>query len=503
MIRYLRRSKSSFILLVIVLLGFIVQPVPCVYGAAAGRSMVWKADAAIKESSSNDGTVSGKYSATLVNDTFLKSVATGKELPSKTYTVKGLPQGVKVKLVKAGSSKVSVIFSGKASSHTASDNITSSSNTIVLMFNDSAFTLGKAKQVSNYSYSKFSVVFLNPAVQAQKYTVSGTIVGVEAADQVFLVKASVQLRNSKGNRVGLPVTVNPQNGDFILKDIAPGRGYTIEVTMNGYNQETITGFDILDNIFGKDILLKKKFDFEQQKIVDNGDDDDKLVIVFVGDGYTKDEQEKFNADADKMVAAFLKEEPFKSLSEHINFYRINVISNVTGASPDPEHIKDTFFGTAYNTSGMDRLLAPTKYDVLDDLLTSSNINYDSAVIIVNSEKYGGSGGMYPTASVHASSTEIMLHEFGHSYADLGDEYYAGKIYTSESANVTQESDPKKVKWKDFIGKSNIGVYPMPSTTGWYIPTLDCKMRVLNKPFCPVCEEEIRERILAEATKKAA
>ena len=84
---------------------------------------------------------------------------------------------------------------------------------------------------------------------------------------------------------------------------------------------------------------------------------------------------------------------------------------------------------------------------------------------------------------------------GHSLGGLGDEYFAGDMYTHEAPNITEESNPELVKWKEFIGKNDIGVYPMAGTTGWYIPHLICKMKQLYTPFCDVCKSTINEEII--------
>ncbi len=62
------------------------------------------------------------------------------------------------------------------------------------------------------------------------------------------------------------------------------------------------------------------------------------------------------------------------------------------------------------------------------------------------------------ASLNNESLEMMLHELGHTVADLADEYFAGASYAREYANMTAESDPEKVRWSRFIGKNGVGVY---------------------------------------------
>lgn len=257
------------------------------------------------------------------------------------------------------------------------------------------------------------------------------------------------------------------------------------------------------NLFSVTIYADHKSnDFEISKVRDNGDDYNKLVIVMMGDGYTKNELEKFKDDSNKAIDSFLEEEPFKSYKKDINFYLINVISNVSGASPNKNNIRDTYFGSSFNfDNNIARLLAPTKIGRAYDCLANSEIEYDKGIIIVNSSTYGGSGGDICVTSINEDSYEILLHEFGHSFANLGDEYYAGTQYTSEAPNVTREKDPELNKWKYFMGKGNIGIYPMEEITGWYVPSKNCKMKKLYNPFCDVCKIEIGKKIILETEKE--
>ena len=80
----------------------------------------------------------------------------------------------------------------------------------------------------------------------------------------------------------------------------------------------------------------------------------------------------------------------------------------------------------------------------------------------------------------------MLHELGHTTANLADEYFAGASYAREYANMTAESDPEKVRWKRFIGKNGVGVYEYDNGgDGWYRPHENCKMRFLESNMLSV------------------
>jgi hypothetical protein len=126
------------------------------------------------------------------------------------------------------------------------------------------------------------------------------------------------------------------------------------------------------------------------------------------------------------------------------------------------------------------------------VLASSVPVYDQAFLLVNSPYYGGSGGSYATGSMHEESIGVALHELGHSFGWLADEYWTGSGY--EAPNMTQEKDSTLVKWRNWLGHEEVGIYPYESTNLWFRPSQSCKMLMLHNDFCPVCEENITRRI---------
>jgi hypothetical protein len=103
-----------------------------------------------------------------------------------------------------------------------------------------------------------------------------------------------------------------------------------------------------------------------------------------------------------------------------------------------------------------------------------------------------------TTSTHSSVPEILLHEIGHSFANLADEYWAGDVYAGEYANMTSNSDENTITWKDFLGINDVGIYPYEESPSWYRPHQNCKMRYLGSEFCEVCKNEIEQKILTLA-----
>jgi hypothetical protein len=120
-------------------------------------------------------------------------------------------------------------------------------------------------------------------------------------------------------------------------------------------------------------------------------------------------------------------------------------------------------------------------------------------MLVNSTTYGGSGGWVATASLNEDSKEIALHELGHSFADLADEYWAGAQYAGEAINMTQETNLDILKWRNWHGDNGIGLYSHAESPSWYRPHQNCLMRYLEVPFCAVCREGVIETIYAQAS----
>ena len=253
-------------------------------------------------------------------------------------------------------------------------------------------------------------------------------------------------------------------------------------------------------------LAAQTFDVETLKT--SGDTDKRINLVFMGDGYTTFELDKFITDATNFSNSLFNQSPFKEYSEYFNVYAIKVPSNESGTDhpgtatdvTEPVidiAVVDTYFNTSFDTAGYHRLLytydSATVYDVLADNFPE----FDQPIILVNSSEYGGAGGPYATSSTGASADEIVIHELGHSLFNLKDEYYPGDGLAAEALNMTQETNTSLVKWKNWLGTNGIGIYPYGNSgtaATWNRPHQSCKMRYLGYPFCDVCKEGIIEKV---------
>lgn len=259
---------------------------------------------------------------------------------------------------------------------------------------------------------------------------------------------------------------------------------------------------------------------------DNGDPANRVDLVVLGDGYTASEMNKFADDVEDLIAGLFDQEPLKEYWRYFNVHRIDVVSNESGADhpeSDPAIEKDTAFDAAYNCAEIERLICIDNDKVLTVLTRSLNANRrDIILLLVNDPKYGGSGGVPAVTSIHSAMIEIILHEFGHSFAHLRDEYFFddeerckeySEIYglepdiEPEGANVTRESNRASIKWNHWIDVAT--EIPTrtdhPGVPGLYEgalycperifrPTFASKMRWLNHPFEQINSEQIVKEI---------
>ena len=263
-------------------------------------------------------------------------------------------------------------------------------------------------------------------------------------------------------------------------------------------------------IFGLFAHLASAQIFDVDTIQYTGSIDNRINLVILGDGYQSSEQSKFLNDANKFSNAFFSEVPYAVYQNYFNVFVIKVPSNESGAShprtgpdnhdfPDlqPLLVVDNYFGSTFDFNDIHRLLIPVNTSAITNVLASNFPSYDQVIILVNSPYYGGSGGDFAALSTHEQSNELALHELGHSFADLADEYYAGDYWAKEKINMTQVRDPKTVKWKNWMFYNGIGIYRHccgGNSSIWFRPHEDCKMFSLYGQFCSVCIEGIIEKI---------
>lgn len=247
--------------------------------------------------------------------------------------------------------------------------------------------------------------------------------------------------------------------------------------------------------------------FDVETIKFSGNNDKRINLVILSEGYQATELSDFITDATKLTNEMFNESPFSEYTNFFNVYAIKVPSNESGADqPTTGIFVDTYFNATYNAFGSPRLLyyeidgnnANNTAAKILNVLASNFPTYDQALILVNSDKYGGSGGQFPMAYNGTSGTKVIMHELGHSLFDLKDEYYPGDLLAGEAINMTQETDPNLVRWKNWINTNGVGVYQYNCATGncsdWYKPHNNSIMEFIDKPFGSVCKEGMIEKI---------
>lgn len=257
-------------------------------------------------------------------------------------------------------------------------------------------------------------------------------------------------------------------------------------------------------------------DLDYKKIHDSGDPVHKADIVFVAEGYTIDQQNKFWKDADRIAEYLNNCRPFDLHTNQYNIWAVFAPSLDKGVTdPSGEGEKNTVLGSNFSTFGTDRYLMTEQLFTLHDVI--SDVPYDHIVIIANGSKYGG-GGIYNFyAAITSDCREtpfLLVHEFGHSFAGLADEYYTSEVSVIEFYPLSVEPwEPNittlvnfDLKWKSLIEPgisvpteftestmNKVGVFEGAgyAEKGVYRPFNDCTMKsVKYNAFCPVCRASI-------------
>ena len=246
----------------------------------------------------------------------------------------------------------------------------------------------------------------------------------------------------------------------------------------------------------------------------------KVDIVILPEGYTKAEMGKFIDDCRKFVKNFFTFAPYTDNRDKFNFRAVLAPSKDSGTDIPAEGVwKSTILNTSYYTFNSERYLMAMDDKSVRDL--AANAPYDQIYILVNSKKYGG-GAIFNYYNVAVNSNvkaaKILIHEFGHGFAGLADEYYDdqtayGKFYNLNiepwEPNITtlQHFDkkwkhlvkpatpiptPAKKKYRNTVGAFEGGGY---EPKGMYRPKQDCLMKTFNGDrFCPACQEAIQRMI---------
>ena len=264
-------------------------------------------------------------------------------------------------------------------------------------------------------------------------------------------------------------------------------------------------------------LLKK---INSIKVVDSGNPAIKVDIAFIAEGYTKKEIIKFIKDAERFAGYLFEIAPFSDYKHKFNIWAVLAVSEDSGTDIPAENIwNKTAVNSNFYTFDLERYLTTYDYKSVRDI--AANVPYDQIYVLVNTSKYGG-GGIFNhysfCTSDNKNSKEVFIHEFGHGFAGLADEYYASSVAYQDFFNLELEPWQLNIttlvdfesKWKDMVDKKipvptppeekyfdNVGVFEGGGyvAKGVYRPFNNCRMKSNSAPgFCPVCQKAIIKMI---------
>lgn len=252
-----------------------------------------------------------------------------------------------------------------------------------------------------------------------------------------------------------------------------------------------------------------------------------IHIAYIAEGYTEAEMPVFIKDCRIAMEALFAHEPFKSMRQRFNIIAVKAPSAESGTSEPSKRIwKNTALHSHFDTFYSDRYLTTLHLKDLHNWLAGTP--YEHIIVLVNTEKYGGGGilNSYNLSMAHNDYFKpVVVHEFGHSFAGLGDEY----AYEKETINMyptdVEPWEPNLTtlvdfhgKWENLINKKTPIPTPQPADLdkpnarrdkwkiGAYEPAgyaqhgvyrgfPDCRMRTNVHPeFCPVCTQALTRLI---------
>ena len=267
---------------------------------------------------------------------------------------------------------------------------------------------------------------------------------------------------------------------------------------------------------------RRRWGLKVHRLHHSGPPSRSLDIVILGDGYQAWQMGKYLQDARRFARVLLAAKPFAHYAKAINIWGVESPSRQSGVDEPRKGIfRDTALSMSFNTFGSARYLMTTDNKAVRDV--AANAPYDAVYIMSNTSRYGG-GGIYNLYSSFVSDNEydeyVFVHEFGHSFAGLADEYYTSQVAYSGmyprgvepwEPNITAQKKRARIKWKDLINPdtkvptaehdpqnaTKVGLYEGAgySAKGLYRSFVDCKMFGKgHHPFCPVCMRAVSHMV---------
>ncbi len=204
-------------------------------------------------------------------------------------------------------------------------------------------------------------------------------------------------------------------------------------------------------------------------VFEHGPPQENVDLVVLGEGYTEGELSRFHDDVRRLVGRLFEYEPFKSRRSDFNVRAIDLPAAESGISrPHSGKYRRNPVATRYSIFDSERYVLTFDNRTFRDVLSAAP--YEFAVILVNEKQYGGGGifNLQATAAVGSEFADyLFIHEFGHHFAGLGDEYYTSPVAYETGAvehvepweaNITALHDPERLKWGDLVARGT----PLPT-----------------------------------------
>lgn len=297
------------------------------------------------------------------------------------------------------------------------------------------------------------------------------------------------------------------------------------VTVELFNARHEVSASFTHTVRPDDILIKKIGQnnvTEHKYLLKSGSPENCIDVVIMAEGYSRGDMQTFYRDAQKACDAIFSHSPFKENKNHFNVVAVASESTDSGVSIPRENVwKSTAVSSHFDTFYSDRYLTSSNVNDIHDLL--AGIPYEHIIILANTDTYGG-GGIYNsftlTTAHHSKFEPVVVHEFGHSFGGLADEYAytdaPSPLYPYDvepwEQNITTLVDfeskwsdmlpkggtsPSKITGDNYSSTETLGVYEGAgySMKGIYRPVPDCRMRTNEaEAFCPVCQRALQRLI---------
>ena len=309
---------------------------------------------------------------------------------------------------------------------------------------------------------------------------------------------------------------------FYESIIIPFPKHEIRLRLSGRNkkQQFHVIFETLFNPFLTPMETSPPPPYTVEKVLDAGDPSEYVDLVFLPEGYTENEMEKFRMDVEKFAETMFSWTPYDAHKDQFNIWIVLAPSEESGTDiPQDGIFKNTILNSSFDTFDIDRYLTTSDYKSVRDLAACAP--YDQICIIVNHDKYGGCG-IYNFYTIFTADNEwsdfLFMHEFGHGFVALADEYYSSDIPYTDFFDLTVEPYQENIttlidfqkKWQDMVDPNTpvptpddplyhhtVGVFEGAGyqAKGIYRPYHDCTMKSKSiNNFCPVCQRAIRRTI---------